>query len=66
MPGPKTQRGGDDRDENEPRVCCQAPVFREDTPDMGQSEQAKDRAGGYDISFHRNRQLAWVRKAAFS
>src|SRR5439155_26123831 len=51
-PSPKTQSGGGNGDENEQRVRRQVRVFREDTPDMCQSEQAKNRAGGYDIGFH--------------
>src|SRR6266568_783716 len=54
-PGPNTESGGGNGEENEPRVRRQARPFREETPDMCQREQAKDRAGGYDIGFHRNR-----------
>ncbi len=31
--------------------------FREGAPDMRQSDQPKDHAGGYDIGLHRNRPL---------
>ena len=50
--GPKTQTAGSKGEENEHRISRQMAPFDEDTPDMGDGNQTKDRSGGDEIGFH--------------
>ena len=50
--GPHAECGGEEGQQNEPRVCGQPHPLQEDPPDMGQGDQSKDRAGGNQIGFH--------------
>src|SRR5437773_2679899 len=50
--GPNAESCGGNSDENEPRFSRQIRPFLDDAPDMSQSEQTKEGAGGYDIGLH--------------
>lgn len=52
-PSPKTESGRSSGYENVPGVRRQVRPFLDHSPDMRQSEQAKDYAGGGDIGLHR-------------
>jgi hypothetical protein len=55
---PNAQGGRKHGGENERRIHHHMRSFFEQTPDMSQREQAKDRAGGEDIGFHKKRSIS--------
>jgi hypothetical protein len=70
-PGPKGQRRGDKCKQNKPRILGESGAFREDTNNVRESNQSKDRPRGYDVRFHRNphplrRSMFDVRCSAFT